>query len=162
MILIDTNILIYAVDNTAPQHFKARAWVEETFSGNTPVGLPWIVLVGFIRVSTNHRAMRAPMSVEQSLKYTDQFLQHPHVTPLNPGERHWLILERLLHESGTAGNLTNDAHIAAIAIEHGYTVYSTDNDFKRFAGVHHINPLESHEVHETAAPYRSRSKRRTA
>lgn len=158
MILIDTNILVYAVDTSAQQHPKARVWLEDTLSGTTAVGLPWIVLIGFIRLVTNHRALRSPMSVEQALKYTDHFLQQPCVTLLNPGERHWLILNRLLHDSGTAGNLTTDAHIAAIAIEHGYSVYSADNDFKRFA-VHHINPLESREVHETAGAYKRRGKR---
>lgn len=153
MILIDTNILVYAVDSDTPQHKKARAWLDETLSGTTPVGLPWIVLVGFIRVITNHRAMRAPMNVEQALQYTDLFLQQPYVTPLSPGAKHWTILHKLLHDSGTAGNLTSDAHIAAIAIEHGYTICSADNDFKRFRGVIHVNPLESREAHETAAAY---------
>jgi uncharacterized protein len=153
MILIDTNILVYAFNQDAPEHQRARAWLENILSGNNPVGLPWIVIVSFLRITTNHKVMPKALQVEQALGYVDSWLQQPYVTPLNPGERHWVILHKLLHDSGTAGNLTNDAHIAAIAIEHGYTVYSADNDFKRFRGITHINPLESREVHEEAATY---------
>jgi uncharacterized protein len=162
MILIDTNLLIYAFDQDAHQHKRARAWLENIFSTNTIVGLPWIVIVAFIRVTTNKRAMVKALSTDQALGYVNSWLQQTFVSPLHPGERHWMILHKLLHESGTAGNLTNDAHIAAIAIEHGYTLYSADNDFKRFAGLQHINPLETHEVHETAATYKRRAKRRAA
>jgi hypothetical protein len=90
--------------------------------------------------------MPGPLQAKQALSCVDRWLQQPFVTPLNPGEKHWLLLNKLLHDSGTARNLINDAHIAAIAIEHGYTVYSADNDFKRFKGVTHANPLESREV----------------
>jgi toxin-antitoxin system PIN domain toxin len=162
MILVDTNLLVYAVDSHAPQHPKAHTWLDESLSGITPVGLPWIVIIGFLRITTNQRIMKNPLQVEDALLCVDRWLQQPCVTPLNPGERHWAILQKLLYESGTAGNLTNDAHIAAIAIEHGYTLYSADNDFKRFAGLQHINPLETREVHETAATYKRRTKRRAA
>jgi toxin-antitoxin system PIN domain toxin len=153
MILLDANLLIYAYDQDAPQHSRARAWLENILSSNTPVGLPWIVIVAFIRITTNRKAMVTALAAEEALAYVDAWLQQPYVTPLNPGERHWLILNKLLHNNGTAGNLTNDAHIAAIAIEHGYTVYSADNDFKRFTGLLHVNPLEHTDIHETLAQY---------
>jgi toxin-antitoxin system PIN domain toxin len=159
MILIDANLLIYAYNQNSPQYRRAYTWLEEILSGDTPVGLPWIVIIAFLRISTHDKLMPNPLSPEQALKCVDAWLQQPYVTPLAPGERHWSILSSLLRESGTAGNLTNDAHIAAIAIEHGYTVYSADNDFKRFAGLRHVNPLESREVHEAAATYRRRVKR---
>lgn len=153
MILIDTNLLIYALDSDSPQHPVALTWVNETLSSDVQVVLPWVVLTGFIRLTTNARVMRSPMNVESALGYVSLFLQQPNVSPLNPGEKHWLILDRLLRDNGTAGNLTTDAHIAAIAIEHGCTVYSADNDFKRFTGLQHINPLEHRDIHETLAEY---------
>lgn len=153
MILVDANLLIYAVNRDAPQHAAARDWWEETLSGTTPVGLPWLVMLAFVRLSTNARVMRSPASTEQALHYTHEWLAQPYVTPLNPGESHWLILSRLLADSGAAGNLTNDAHIAAIAIEQGYVVYSADNDFQRFQGIRHVNPLSPGGVHESAASW---------
>lgn len=155
MILVDTNLLIYAVDADAPQHQAALSWVTETFSSDVPVVLPWVVLTGFIRLTTNARVMRSPLPVATALAYVSLFLQQPNVATLNPGERHWLILGRLLADNGAAGNLTTDAHIAAIAIEHGCTVYSADNDFKRFVGLQHVNPLAHRDIHETLAAYRS-------
>lgn len=153
MILIDANLLVYAINSDAPQHAVARGWLEETLSGVTPVGLPWVVLLAFLRLTTSHRVLSSPMSIEQALRYVDSWMAQPYVTVLNPGERHWSILSGLLRDSGGAGNLTSDAHIAAIAIEYGYAVYSADNDFKRFAGVTHVNPLVSREVHEVRGAY---------
>lgn len=151
MILVDANLLIYAVNRDAAQHAAARAWWEEVLSGTTPVGLPWLVLLAFLRLSTNGRVVHSPASTDQALDYVREWLAQPYVTPLNPGESHWLILSRLLVDSGAAGNLTSDAHIAAIAIEHGYVVYSADNDFKRFQGIRHVNPLVPGGVHESRA-----------
>jgi toxin-antitoxin system PIN domain toxin len=161
MILIDANLLVYAYDRNSPQYQRAYTWLDEVLSGNTPIGLPWLVIIAFLRISTHDRIMPNPLRPEQALSCVDAWLKQPYVTLLQPGERHWAIMQKLLHESGTAGNLTNDAHIAAIAIEHGYTVYSADNDFKRFAGLQHINPLETREVHETTATYRKRRVRST-
>lgn len=153
MILIDTNLLVYAVNQDAPRHLAARNWLEETLSGTTPVGLPWLVLLAFVRLTTNYRILASPLRVEQALQYVEGWLAQPCVTTLNPGDHHWLILSRLLRESGSAGNLTNDAHLAAIAIEQGCSLYSADNDFKRFPGLTHVNPVESREVHEPGAAY---------
>lgn len=141
MILVDTNLLVYAVNSDAPLHAPARDWLEETLSTDLVIGIPWLVMVAFLRLTTNPRVMQMPMSAEQALGYVNSWLQQPYVMPLNPGERHWALFNKLLLDSGTAGNLTNDAHIAAIAIEHGYTVYSSDNDFRRFDGLEHVNPL---------------------
>lgn len=154
MILVDTNLLVYTVNRDAPQYHRASAWLDELLSGSIHVGLPWIVITGFLRIATHHRILPNPLQPEQALSCVNAWLQQPFVTPLNPGTRHWFILHKLLHNSGTAGNLTNDAHIAAIAIEHGYTVYSADNDFKRFTGLPHVNPLQSDDIHETIAEYR--------
>lgn len=153
MILIDTNLLIYAINRDAPQHAMACHWLEQTLSETTPVGLPWLVTLAFIRVTTHPRILANPMSPEQALAIVDSWLAQPFVAAVEPGERHWGILNRLLQQSGSAGNLTNDAHLAALAIEHGYTLYSADNDFKRFEGLQHVNPLAAGEVHEPDSAY---------
>jgi hypothetical protein len=141
MILVDANLLLYAVNRDLSQHLRSRAWLEEVLSGNENVGLPWVVILAFLRLTTNARVFEKPLAVEQAVAYIEEWLAQPQVTAVIPGKGHWLILHNLLTVSGTGGNLTTDAHIAALAIEHGYTVYSTDNDFRRFSGLRHVNPL---------------------
>ena len=141
MILIDANLLIYAIDADSPSHKKARRWLERTLSGTTRAGLPWIVILAFLRITTHGRIMRNPLSADSALAYVESWLEQPFLEPIGPGRHHWHILKNLLRSTGTAGNLTSDAHIAALALEHGYSVYSADNDFKRFPGITHINPL---------------------
>lgn len=153
MILVDTNLLIYAVNRDAPQHAAARDWWETALSGRNSIGLAWLVLLAFVRLTTNPRILRSPAPVSRALDYVDQWLRQPFVVPVNPGERHWTFLNKLLADSGAAGNLTNDAHLAAIAVEHGYTLYSADNDFKRFGGLRHVNPLARTDVHDATASY---------
>lgn len=148
MIVPDANLLIYAVNREAPAHSESRAWLEKTLSGSTPVGMSWLVLVAFIRITTHPRILQRPLSSLQALDFVGGWLEQPFVTPLNPGERHWLILSRLLRSHGAGGNLTNDAHLAAIAIEHGGTLCSVDHDFQRFDGLEFFNPLQSSRVHE--------------
>ena len=141
MILVDTNLLVYATDADSPHHRRARAWFEEVISGTTPVGLAWLVILAFLRVTTRPGVLRRPYTPEEALEFVDEWLAQPYVSLLAPGDNHWPVLRNLLKTSGTAGNLVPDAHLAALAIEHGCTVYSADNDFKRFTGVEHINPL---------------------
>ncbi|MEX2498740.1 MAG: type II toxin-antitoxin system VapC family toxin [Wenzhouxiangellaceae bacterium] len=141
MILPDANLLIYAVNRDAPHHRQARKWLEQVLSGSEAVGMAWIVLLAFIRITTHHRLFDHPLKVEQALDYVEGWLGQPYVRPVTPGEKHWLIMNRLLRNSGSAGNLTSDAHLAAIALEHGCSVYSADHDFKRFDGLECVNPL---------------------
>lgn len=141
MILVDANLLIYAVNKDLPQHRQARGWWEEILSGNSAVGLPWVSLMAFIRICSNPRVFESPLSPEQTTGFVDEWLDRPNVSTVAPGPGHWAILKNLIRQSGTAGNLTTDAHIAALALEHGCTICSADNDFKRFPGVTHINPL---------------------
>jgi len=141
VILVDANILIYAIDQDSPHHVRARRWLEEALSGDTWVGLPWIVILAFIRVTTRSGIVRSPLPPHQALAFVDSWLGQPHVTAVGPGEHHWSILSNLLRARGTAGNLTSDAHVAALALEYGGTIVSTDNDFRRFSGVTHFNPL---------------------
>ena len=143
MILVDANLLIYAIDSDAPLHRPAREWLEGAFSGTTRIGLPWIVLLAFLRITTRPRILVRPLSLGEATDYVDSWLEQPFVEPVSPGPSHWGILRSLLAASGTAGNLTSDAHIAALAIEHRAAIYSTDHDFGRFPGVEHVNPLTS-------------------
>ena len=141
MILVDANLLIYAVDADSVSHAPARRWLESTLNAGEEVGLAWVVTLAFLRVTTHPRIMRAPLSPEAAIAYTDGWLERPNVRPVVPGARHWAVLKNLLATSGTAGNLTSDAHLAALAVETGATVYSADTDFRRFAAVRHRNPL---------------------
>ena len=141
MILIDANLLLYAVNKDLPQHRLARGWLEVTFSGSDPVGLPWVVILAFLRISTSRRVFERPLEAAAATNLVATWLDQPCVAAIGPGSRHWAILRTLLEQTGMAGNLTTDAHIAALALEHGCSVYSADNDFKRFPGLRHVNPL---------------------
>lgn len=141
MILVDANLLIYAVNANSAHHTAARRWLEETLSGTTRVGLAWVVLLAFLRITTRPGIFARPLSVDRALGYVDSWLDQPYVRTVVAGESHWPILRGLLIESGTGGNLSSDAHLAALAIEHRCPVYSTDSDFRRFAGVQHHNPI---------------------
>ncbi len=141
MILLDANLLIYSVNQDMPHHKKARAWWEGALSGPDAVGLPWVSLMAFLRICTNPRIFESPLSPERTMGFIDEWLARPNVRMVTPGIGHWAILKNLVRQTGTAGNLTTDAHIAALALEHGCTICSADNDFKRFSGVTHINPL---------------------
>lgn len=141
MILVDLNLLLYAINEDAPRHRSAKAWWEACLSGETPVGLAWLVVLGFLRVTTHPRVMPSPLSAREAVSVVDDWLQQPMVRLVEPSERHWEILTTLLDELGTAGNLTSDAHLAALAIEHGARLCSTDNDFSRFEHLRWENPL---------------------
>lgn len=141
MILVDANLLIYAIDADSPHHALARPWLEDLLSGTTAVGLAWIVILAFIRVTTRAGILKKPLSSERAMEFVNSWLNQPYVTAVGPGDHHWAVLRNLLHTAGTAGNLVADAHLAALAIEHGAAIYSTDNDFRRFSGVEHVNPL---------------------
>ncbi|WP_287601806.1 type II toxin-antitoxin system VapC family toxin [Thiothrix sp.] len=156
MILVDANLLIYAINQNAPLHRQAKTWCERVLSGTQIVGIPWVAALAFVRIVTNPRIFPTPLSVEQALAYIDDWLAQPVVKLVSPGDKHWEILRNLLLQTGTAANLTTDAHIAALALEQGYNIYSCDNDFKRFTGVKHINPLIEHSsnrIHEKVGCY---------
>jgi len=141
VILVDANLLVYAVDADSPRHRAARRWLEKILSGSSQVGLPWIVLLAFLRVTTRTGILRKPLRPERALGYVDSWLSQPYVAAVGPGPGHWAVLRNLLRTTGLAGNLTSDAHLAALAIERGAPVYSTDHDFRRFPGVEHVDPL---------------------
>jgi toxin-antitoxin system PIN domain toxin len=142
VILVDANLLIYAIDADSPHHARAQAWFEELLSSTTSVALAWVVILAFLRITTRPGITRRPLTVDGALAFIDEWLAQPNVRALGPTEHHWPILRNLLKTTGTAGNLVPDAHLAALAVEHGYAIYSTDHDFKRFPGVEHVNPLD--------------------
>ena len=141
MIVVDANILLYAIDRDSPRHVRARRWWEETLSGTVDVRLPWIVILAFVRLTTRAAVVKRPLPVEAALEYVDSWLDQPFVAVAEPGPRHWSILKGLLVDAGTGGNLTSDAHVAALAIEAGCPLYSTDADFGRFRGLERVDPL---------------------
>lgn len=141
MKLLDLNLLLYAVNSDSAHHRAAKRWLETALNDDEPVALPWAVLLGFLRIATNKRILPRPLSTAQATAVVDGWLAQAAVRVLSPGEEHWRILKVLLAETGTAGNLTTDAHLAALAIENGATLYSTDTDFQRFSRLRWINPL---------------------
>ena len=132
MTLVDLNVVLYAVNSAAARHVEARTWWESAVSGDEPVGLAWSVITGFLRLSTHPSVLPRPLTVEQACRRVNRWLAQPTVRLVRETEEHWRHLERLLSETGTGGNLTSDAHLAALAISHGATLVSFDNDFARF------------------------------
>lgn len=141
MILPDVNLLIYAHNALDPNHDAARRWWDGRLAGPEGVGLAWIVLLAFIRLSTHPRVFVSPFRPDEALARVEEWLGLPHVTILQPKESHFRRLNTLLQQAGTAGNLTTDAHLAALAIEHDIVLCTTDADFARFPGLKWQNPL---------------------
>jgi toxin-antitoxin system PIN domain toxin len=139
--LPDVNLFVYAYDLNSPRNGRALSWLEETLSGSETVALAWSTLIGFVRISTNPAIYEEALTPEEALDLVHSWLEQPPVTVVHPTHRHAAVLRDLLAPLGTAGNLTSDAHLAALAIEHGATLYSCDNDFSRFAGVRWVDPL---------------------
>ncbi len=141
MILPDVNLLLHAYNSESPVHAAARRWWEELLNGARPVGLAWAVLLGFLRIVTHREILARPLPVGRACDRVRSWLAQPQVAILHPGERHATILFDLLERLGSAGNLTTDAHLAALAIEHQAELHSTDADFTRFPGLRWANPL---------------------
>jgi hypothetical protein len=141
--LPDINLLLYAYDGLAPRHEPAKQWVEDVLSGAETVAFAWLTLLGFVRLTTSSHAGGLRWSAAQALDVVDSWLAQPVATVVHPTHRHAAVLRDLLRPLGAGGNLTSDAHLAALAIEHGATLYSSDNDFSRFAGLRWVDPLSS-------------------
>ena len=141
MILPDVNLLVYAYNSDAPRHAAARRWWEGLLNGAMPVGLPWAVTCGFVRLMTHPAVLVRPLSTAEAGGAVQAWLVRPCVEVLAPGPRHLEILLRLLAEPGVTGALTTDAHLAALAIEHQCELHSNDADFSRFPGLRWRNPL---------------------
>lgn len=142
MILPDINLLIYAHNRAAPYHQQARAWWEETLTTEQPVGLPWVVVLGFMRLTTHPQVLCQPLPPGEALSRVTAWFEVRSLQVLEPGPRHLKILGHLFNTTSVGGNLTTDTHLAALAIEHQCTLCSNDLDFARFPGLRWTNPLE--------------------
>ena len=143
MIIPDVNLLVYAYDSDSRRHEAAREWWEALMNGTGSVGIPWIVILGFIRIATHSRILENPLEVGSACARVRTWLARPNAIIVHPGARHPDILFQLIEGAGTGGNLTTDAHLAALAIEHQAEIHSTDADMVRFPGLRWMNPLGS-------------------
>ena len=141
MILLDANLLLYAYDPDSAQHDASRRWLEERLSGGELVRFAWLTLWAFMRISTNSRIFARPLTAPEAHEAVGAWLQQPNAGVIEPGDRHQEILGRLLASGQASGALVIDAALAAIAIEHGATLCSTDRDFSRFDGLDWHNPI---------------------
>ena len=141
MILVDANILLYAEDRLSPRHAAARSWWDAQLSGAAPVCLCWTVLGAFLRISTNPRVFEHPLALEPAIARVQRWLDQPCARMVHPTERHWTVFRKMLLEGQAVANLATDAHLAALAVEHGCELMSTDADFSRFPGLRWRNPL---------------------
>ena len=141
MILVDANILLYAEDSLHTRHQQARTWWDDQLSGTGVVCLCWTVLSAFIRIGTNPRVFETPLSLEQAIVRVQSWLDQPCTRVVRPTERHWTVFKQVLTDGQATANLVTDAHLAALAIEHGCELASTDSDFARFPKLKWKNPL---------------------
>jgi len=139
--LLDVNLLLYAYHASSAQHHEAKQWLQEAFSAPAPVCLSWQTMTAFIRISTSSRIFDRPLSVSRCIDIVNSWLAVPSVRVLTASERHWEILSGLLSHAQCRGPLVMDAHLAALALEHGATLYTTDRDFLRFQDLPIVNPL---------------------
>ncbi|MGH2948316.1 MAG: TA system VapC family ribonuclease toxin [Solirubrobacteraceae bacterium] len=140
MVIVDANVLLYAVDSASAHHDESRSWLDASLAGAEAVGLAWIAVLAFIRVGTNPSIFPTPMTADEATGQAEAWLAAPAAVIAQPTARHAGLLRGLLRDTGTAGNLTADAHLAALAIEHGAGIVSYDRDFARFPGVRHRLP----------------------
>ena len=139
--LVDANILLYAKFSGFPQHAAARGWLDARLNAPEPVGMPWLSLAAFVRIGTNRRVLGEPLSVTEAVRQLQQWGARRNVWHPEPGPRFATIYPQLLEDSQASGNLVTDAYLAALALEHGLTVVSSDADFARFPQVQWYNPL---------------------
>ena len=141
MILVDANLLLYAEDSLSEHHEAARAWWDARLSGTPVVCLCWPVVQAFIRIGTNPRLHQRPLTLKGSCDRVRSWFEQPCVRLIHPTDRHWALFQRLLKEGDAVGNLVSDAHLEALAVEHGCVLHSTDRDFARFPGLKWENPI---------------------
>lgn len=141
MIVPDVNLLLYAYDTNAIRHRESAEWLADVFSDRLLVGLPWQVIHGFVRISTNPKICEDRFPMERAVSIVEQWIARDHVRLLSPGSNYWGILRHLLIDGQVRGSLTTDAQLAAVTIEYGGVLYTTDRDFARFPGLRRVNPL---------------------
>jgi toxin-antitoxin system PIN domain toxin len=140
--LLDANILIYAYNPGLPEHARARQWLENALSEGL-VGMAWITILAFLRIATNPRSFQEAYSVAEATGIVTSLFQRPNVVLVEPRDRHWEILTNMMVKTQARADLVMDAHLAALAIEHGAVICTNDRDFARFPGIRTLNPLEN-------------------
>ena len=141
MILVDANILLYAHDRAATQHDAAGRWMEDAVTRREELAFAWVTLLAFLRLTTNPRIYPRAVSMREAVEILDSYLSRSHVFRLDPSVNHWKLLRELCHSAQVTSRLVTDAHLAALAIEHGASICTSDRDFTRFPGLRIINPL---------------------
>lgn len=141
MITPDANIILYAYNEDAPKHSEAKKWLEEQLSLPVTFGLSWQVITAFLRISTNPQAFPQAFDLREAIEIVDEWIALPNIKILTPSENHWTVFQSLIIEGQTKAALMMDAHLAALAIEHGATLATTDSDFSIFSGLKTFNPL---------------------
>lgn len=141
MIIVDANLLLYAYNPSCPEHARALKWFETIMAGTEPIGLPWVSLLAFLRISTNARAYPHPLSMSEASDIVATWLGHPGVSIVHPTDRHWAVMAPLMAKARVKGPLVTDAHLAALSMEHGALLCSCDADFARFGGLRWEDPL---------------------
>ncbi len=141
MILVDANLLLYAANHAAPERPRARSWLDERLNGTIRVGLPWPSLLAFVRLASNPVVVREPVTPAEAWRQAEEWLACESAWIPLPGPRHHEILGALVNHAWVTSRLVTDAHLAALAIEHGLTLCSTDGDFAKFPGLTWDNPL---------------------
>ena len=142
MILLDANLLLYAHNTSSKEHRPTVSWLEKVLAGSAPIGLSWDTILAFLRVSTNPRIFIQPLHLDMAASLVSDWLAQPNVTIVGPTEKHWEIFARLLPHSRARSSLIMDAHLAALAIEHGATLCTNDRDFARFPGLKVDYPVQ--------------------
>jgi toxin-antitoxin system PIN domain toxin len=140
VILVDANVLLYAYHPRAEAHERCRAWIEKAFSGDEPVAIAWVTVLAFVRIGTSPRVFEQPLLAGEALAAVASWLERPSVSVLEAGEACWEIFRRLVRDSQVAGPLVMDAFLAALALENGATLATTDRDFTRFPKLKLVDP----------------------
>jgi uncharacterized protein len=143
MKVVDANVLLYAVNPDSARHTGARRWMEEALNGEEAIGFSWTVLLAFLRLGTRRGLFPRPLEIAEAIDMTAEWLAQPPAVIVEPTARHAELLRGLLQPTGSGGNLVNDAHLAALALEYGAEIVSYDTDFGRFAGVHCETPSDA-------------------
>jgi toxin-antitoxin system PIN domain toxin len=141
VIVLDANLLLYAYDPGSSHYKAARKWVEQAFSGSETLGIPWQTAGAFLRIVTNSTLPGQRVTLDRAVEVVDQWMEQPNVRMLTPGERHWPLLRQMMTAGQARGPLLTDAQLAALTIEHGGVLHTSDRDFARFPGLRSTNPL---------------------
>ena len=141
MILVDANLLLYAEDSLSEHHERARNWWDKQLSGSDAVALCWPVVTAFIRIGTNARLHKRPLTLKEAIERVQSWIDQPCVRIIQASEQHWELFQKMLRVGNATANLVSDARLAALAVEHNCVLHSTDTDFARFRGLKWENPI---------------------